>query len=117
VSWPVGALAALCGCAGAFFGGAALTCTATGAVLPAIGWFGAVLVLTYGSDNGSVVLPNTGAAMLFLFGGIVLAGVSITARRVVTLNERARRPAVPDRPPGEPPAATDVGDDDGPSKE
>jgi hypothetical protein len=111
VSWPVGALAALCGCAGAFFGGAALTCTAAGAALPAVGWFAAVLVLTYGGTGGTVVLPNSVAAMLYLFGGVLLAGVAMMARRFATLNDRARAPRAADTDVS--PATTDVGDKDG----
>jgi Family of unknown function (DUF6113) len=47
--------------------------TASGGVLPAVGWFVTTLVLTSTSANGSVIVTNTPAGMWFLYGGAVCA--------------------------------------------
>jgi hypothetical protein len=64
-----------------------LTCVAAawgmrrplGALLPAVGWFVAALVLSMGTAGGSVVITNTGPGKWFLFGGAgcAVAGVVV----------------------------------------
>jgi hypothetical protein len=116
IGWPVGSLIALGGCAGLFFGGAALTGGTTGTALPVLVWFGTVLALAYGR-SGDVVLPNTVGAALYLFGGALLAAVSIVWIRLASLRARlaeldqsAQRQRVTARVAG-------VGDDVPPSNE
>jgi hypothetical protein len=63
------------------------TSTATGAFLPALGWFVAAFVLASGTKAGSVIVTASGAGELFLFGGGIcaligaVAGFTIWARR------------------------------------
>jgi hypothetical protein len=47
--------------------------TASGGVLPAVGWFLVTLVLTSTSHGGSVIVTDTPAGMWFLYGGAVAA--------------------------------------------
>jgi hypothetical protein len=47
--------------------------TATGGVLPAVGWFVTTLLLTSTSANGTVIVTDTPAGMWFLYGGAVCA--------------------------------------------
>jgi hypothetical protein len=51
-----------------------------GALMPAVGWFVAVLVLAMGTPGGSVVITNTSGGKWFLFGGALcaVAGVLIS---------------------------------------
>jgi hypothetical protein len=63
------------------------TSAATGAFLPALGWFIAAFVLASGTKAGSVIVTASGAGELFLFGGGIcaligaVAGFTIWARR------------------------------------
>jgi Family of unknown function (DUF6113) len=66
------------------------TGTATGAFVPAVGWFIATFVLASGTSGGSVIVTASGAGELFLFGGAIcaligaIAGFTIWARRKPT---------------------------------
>jgi len=60
---------------------------ATGAFVPAVGWFVATFVLASGTGAGSVIITASTAGELFLFGGAVCAllgavgGYTLWARR------------------------------------
>jgi len=47
--------------------------TALGGVLPAAGWFAVTLLLSAGSQGGSIFITNSTAGKWFLFGGAVCA--------------------------------------------
>lgn len=87
VSWPLGAVVALAGCAGLFVGGAVLTGTALGAGLPTLTWLATVIALTYGAD-GDVILPNSLPAVAFLFGGTIVGGGAAMAARLAETRRR-----------------------------
>jgi hypothetical protein len=83
-----------------------------GAVVPALGWFLASLVLTMPSAGGSVIVANTSAGKWYLYGGAVSAALAV----VLTFLSRAGRPRRPDRssrvsqagPPGGWPGRVDL---------
>jgi hypothetical protein len=51
-----------------------------GGLMPAVGWFVAAFILAMGTPGGSVLITNTNAGKLFLFGGALcaVAGVLIS---------------------------------------
>ena len=59
-----------------------------GAIAVAVGWLAASFVLTLPTAGGSVIVTNTTAGKLYLYGGAVCAGVGI----VVSFRWRPRRP-------------------------
>ena len=58
------------------------------AIVVAVGWLAASFVLTLPTAGGSVIVTNTTAGKLYLYGGAVCAGVGI----VVSFRWRPRRP-------------------------
>jgi hypothetical protein len=50
-----------------------------GALLPALGWFGASLVLSLPTPGGSVIVTNSTAGKWYLYGGAVCAGLGIVS--------------------------------------
>jgi hypothetical protein len=66
--------------------------SAAGALLPAIGWFLASLVLTIPTPQGSVIVTNTAAGELYLYGGsaAAAAGVIIALMRRIGVPARGR---------------------------
>jgi hypothetical protein len=87
VSLPLGALLALAACAGLFVSGATLTGTALGAGVPTVCWLLTVISLTY-SGGGDVILPDSGAALLYLFGGTLLGALAVMGANFVTTRRR-----------------------------
>lgn len=47
--------------------------TASGGVLPAVGWFVATLLLSSTSSGGSILITDTSAGKWYLFGGAITA--------------------------------------------
>ncbi len=81
-SWAAGSipLAALGFCAAILVTcllGAAAMGSAAGALVPAAGWFLASLVLTMPTPQGSVIVTNTAAGELYLYGGSACAAVAV----------------------------------------
>jgi hypothetical protein len=92
-SWSVGQvpLAALGFCAlilATCLLGAAAMGSAAGALLPAIGWFVASLILTMPTAQGSVIVTNTAAGQWYLYGGAACAAAGV----VISLVRRTRVP-------------------------
>ena len=58
------------------------------AIVVAVGWLAASFVLTLPTAGGSVIVTNTTAGKLYLYGGAVCAGLGI----VVSFRWRPRRP-------------------------
>jgi hypothetical protein len=48
-----------------------------GAIVPALGWFLASLVLTMPTASGSVIVANTSAGKWYLYGGAVSAALAV----------------------------------------
>jgi len=68
--------------------------SALGALMPALGWLLASLVLTMPTAAGSVIVTNTTAGMWYLYGGAAAAGLAlvlvlIRPRRAGTRSRRA----------------------------
>jgi hypothetical protein len=57
--------------------GAAGMRSAAGALVPAAGWFLASLVLTMPTAQGSVIVTNTAAGELYLYGGSACAAAAV----------------------------------------
>jgi hypothetical protein len=57
--------------------GAAGMGSAAGALVPAVGWFLASLVLTMPTAQGSVIVTNTAAGEWYLYGGSACAAVAV----------------------------------------
>jgi hypothetical protein len=51
--------------------------TALGAVVPAVGWLIASLVLALPTSGGSVIVTNSAAGKLYLYGGTVCASLGV----------------------------------------
>jgi hypothetical protein len=51
--------------------------TALGAIVPAVGWLVASLVLALPTSGGSVIVTNSTAGTLYLYGGTVCASVGV----------------------------------------
>ncbi len=51
--------------------------SAGGAFTVAAGWFLVAAVLPLPTGGGSVILPNTAAAMVYIYGGAVVAAIAI----------------------------------------
>ncbi len=79
----------------------ALTCVlgargmhaAAGAVLPAVGWFVPTVILTTGTQGGSVVITDTAAGKWFLFGGAICVIAACVFSATRWSRSRAARPA------------------------
>ncbi|WP_062206930.1 DUF6113 family protein [Streptomyces sp. NBRC 109706] len=76
--FPLGALLALAGCGGLFWGGALLTRTRIGAAAPAGGWMLAVLLLTVSRPQGDFVYAAGASSYLYLLGGMTIAVLCAT---------------------------------------
>jgi hypothetical protein len=70
---------------------------ATGAVLPAVGWFIPTVLLTTGTQGGSVVITDTAAGKWFLFGGALCVIAACVFSALRWSRSRARRPAAGSR--------------------
>jgi Family of unknown function (DUF6113) len=66
--------------------GAAGMGSAAGALVPALGWFAVSVVLSLPTSGGSVIISNTVAGELYLYGGSVCAAAGV----VVAFVRRAR---------------------------
>ena len=66
-----------------------------GGLVPAVGWLAASFVLTLPTAAGSVIVTNTTAGKLYLYGGAICAAVGAAA----SFRFRPRRPDG-SRPPG-----------------
>jgi hypothetical protein len=68
-----------------------------GGLIPAIGWLAASFVLTLPTAAGSVIVTNTTAGKLYLYGGAVCAaiGSAISFRYRPRRPSRGRRPELP----------------------
>jgi hypothetical protein len=51
--------------------------TALGSIVPAVGWVAASLVLALPTSGGSVIVTNSTAGKLYLYGGVVCASLGI----------------------------------------
>lgn len=76
--FPGGLLLALAAAGGLFGGGAKLTRTKVGAVVPAAGWLAAVVMTTSARPEGDFVFGTGIGAYVFLFGGMLLAVMCAT---------------------------------------
>lgn len=66
--------------------GAAGMGSAAGALVPALGWFGVSVVLSLPTSGGSVIIANSTAGQVYLYGGSVCAAAGV----VVAFVRRAR---------------------------
>jgi hypothetical protein len=66
--------------------GAAGMGSPAGALLPALGWFGVSVVLSLPTAGGSVIIANSTAGQVYLYGGSVCAAAGV----VVAFLRRAR---------------------------
>jgi Family of unknown function (DUF6113) len=66
-----------------------------GGLVPAIGWLAASFVLTLPTAAGSVIVTNTTAGKLYLYGGAVCAAIG----SAISFRYRPRRPGGGRRPP------------------
>ena len=66
--------------------GAAGMESAAGALVPALGWFGVSVVLSLPTSGGSVLITNSVAGQLYLYGGSLCAAAGV----VVAFVRRAR---------------------------
>lgn len=64
-----------------------------GGLWPAIGWFAVSFVLTLPTPGGSVIVTNTDAGMVYLYGGAVSASTGL----VLVFAARVRRAGGPGR--------------------
>jgi hypothetical protein len=78
--------------------GAAGMGSAAGALVPALGWFAVSVVLSVPTSGGSVLITNSAAGELYLYGGSACAAAAL----IVAFVRRARagrpRASVPRRP-------------------
>jgi len=77
--------------------------TAVGGVLPAAGWFAVTLLLSAGSQGGSIFITDSTAGKWFLFGGAVCAAAgAVYAFARWSQSSRDRRKAAEEQsaPPG-----------------
>ncbi|MEV3932014.1 MULTISPECIES: DUF6113 family protein [unclassified Streptomyces] len=80
--FPGGLLLALAASAGLFYGGRVLTGTQLGALVPAVGWFLAVIVLLGGRPEGDYVFGQEVGLALFMLGGMAVAVMCATMSRL-----------------------------------
>ncbi|MDF6019025.1 DUF6113 family protein [Streptomyces sp. JH34] len=80
--FPGGLLLALAASAGLFYGGRVLTRTQLGALVPAVGWFIAVIVLLGGRPEGDYVFGEEIGLALFMLGGMAVAVICATMSRL-----------------------------------
>ncbi|MFD6281636.1 DUF6113 family protein [Streptomyces sp. NPDC060209] len=80
--FPGGLLLALAASAGLFYGGRALTRTQLGALVPAVGWFIAVILLLGGRPEGDYVFGQEIGLALFMLGGMAVAVMCATMSRL-----------------------------------
>ncbi|MDF0370265.1 DUF6113 family protein [Streptomyces sp. KA12] len=80
--FPGGLLLALAASAGLFHGGRVLTRTQLGALVPAVGWFIAVIVLLGGRPEGDYVFGEEIGLALFMLGGMAVAVICATMSRL-----------------------------------
>ncbi len=66
--------------------GAAGMRSSAGALAPALGWFGVSVVLSLPTSGGSVIIANSTAGQVYLYGGSLCAAVGV----VVAFLRRAR---------------------------
>ena len=66
--------------------GAAGMGSSAGALIPALGWFAVVVVLSLPTPGGSVIISNTGPGQWYLYGGSLCAAVGV----IVAFLRRAR---------------------------
>jgi hypothetical protein len=83
--------------------GAAGMESAAGALVPALGWFVVTVVLSLPTSGGSVLITNSAAGQLYLYGGSVCAAAGVVVaflRRARTRPPRtgAHRSGLPRRP-------------------
>jgi Family of unknown function (DUF6113) len=90
---PFGLVIALGGCAGLFMGGAWVMRTRLGAVVPAVAWLLAVLVMSSKRPEGDVVLPQQATAYGYLFIGTLVGATAATFSGV-----RLRQPVAASSP-------------------
>jgi hypothetical protein len=76
--FPGGLLLALAGCAGLFYGGAKLTGTRVGAVVPAGVWLVTVMFLSSTRPEGDFLFANTISPYAYLLGGSMAGVISAT---------------------------------------
>ncbi|MFC8230982.1 DUF6113 family protein [Streptomyces sp. NPDC057287] len=80
--FPGGLLLALAASAGLFYGSRVLTRTQLGALVPAVGWFVAVVVLLGGRPEGDYVFGQEIGLALFMLGGMAVAVICATMSRL-----------------------------------
>jgi hypothetical protein len=61
-----------------------------GGLMPAVGWFVASFVLAMGTPGGSIVIPNSGPAQWYLFGGTACAVAGVIAGFVMWSRKMSR---------------------------
>jgi hypothetical protein len=69
--------------------------TAGGALAPALGWFIVTLVMTLPTSAGSVIVTNTTAGQLYLYGGALCAAAGVVVAFVRRVRTAAPRPPAP----------------------
>ncbi|MEU1483058.1 DUF6113 family protein [Streptomyces sp. NPDC005752] len=90
--FPGGLLLALAASAGLFYGGRVLTRTQLGALVPAVGWFIAVIVLLGGRPEGDYVFGEEIGLALFMLGGMAAAVICATMSRLPYPADATGRP-------------------------
>lgn len=93
--FPGGLLLALAGAAGVFGGGAKLTRTKVGALVPAAGWLVAVMLLTSSRPEGDFLFGTGFSSYAYLFGGMLVALLCATISLPAPPTRKAQRPSVP----------------------
>jgi hypothetical protein len=76
--FPGGLLLALAATAALFYGGHRLTGTRIGALLPALGWFGMLIVAMSPTPEGDFLLASSAGSYIYLFVGAVSGVICAT---------------------------------------
>jgi hypothetical protein len=66
--------------------------SASGAILPGMGWIITSFVLSMPVSNGSVIITNTAPGKTYLYGGTLSVAVAVVATLVVTARWPGARP-------------------------
>jgi hypothetical protein len=76
--FPGGLVLALLGSAGLFFGARWATGTQLGVAAPAVGWLGAIVVLSTGRPEGDALFGAGAGPLLYMLGGMTAAVMCAT---------------------------------------
>ena len=91
-SVPVAALVSCAAILATCLLGAWATHSASGAILPGMGWLITSFVLSMPVSNGSVIITNTAPGKTYLYGGTLSVAVGVVVSLVITARWPGPRP-------------------------